>query len=73
MTKSTETEIELLKQHMDNIEQKMDEGFEAVIKRLDGMENKFADKWVEKAVSWFVYTVVGTVVMALLYLVVQKP
>ena len=71
MTKSTETEIEILKVQMENIEKKVDEGFEAVIKRLDGMEDKFADKWVEKAMSWAIYTVMGAVLLALVYLVLK--
>ena len=70
MTKSTETEIEVLKVQMQNIEKKVDEGFEAVIKRLDEMEGKFAGKWVERAMSWAIYTVMGIVLTALIYLVV---
>lgn len=35
-------------------------------------EKKFADKWVENAVSWAGYTIVGVVLLALIYLVVQK-
>jgi len=70
--KSSETEIEVLKIQMQNIEKKVDDGFEAVIKRLDEMENKFAGKWVEKAMSWAIYTIIGTVLVSLLYVVIQK-
>ena len=35
-------------------------------------EKKFASKWVENAVSWAGYTIVGAVLLALIYLVVQK-
>lgn len=38
---------------------------------IKSSENKYANIWVEKAVSWTGYTIAGTVLVALLYLVVK--
>lgn len=65
--KSTETEIEVLKVQMQNIEKKVDEGFEAVIKRLDEMDGKFAPMWVKDAIVWFIRIVMGIVVTGIVY------
>lgn len=39
---------------------------------MNNSEKKFADKWVENVVSWVGYTIVGAVLLALIYVVVQK-
>lgn len=39
---------------------------------ITGTEKKFASKWVETAVSWATYTVIGLVISSLVYLVVKK-
>lgn len=80
---STETQIAVIKTQMENIEKKVEAGFLAQkedTKRLEGMfiefmeksETRFADKWVEKAVSWAGYFIIGTVLTALMALVVTN-
>lgn len=44
---TTEVEVAVLQNQMDNIEKKVDQGFDGINKRLDGLDNKFAGKWVE--------------------------
>lgn len=53
-----------LENQMDNIEKKVDDGFAAVMKRLDEQEKKFASKWVEDALRWFLYALIGAIVIA---------
>jgi len=57
---------------MDNIEKKVDEGFQSVLKRLDGLDEKFASKWVEEWLIWAGRIVVGAVIVALLGLVITN-
>jgi molecular chaperone GrpE (heat shock protein) len=58
-----------------NIMEKLDE----IVERFNNFENKLdkalekkADVWVEKAVSWAGYTVVGSVILALLAIVIKQ-
>ena len=60
--------IAKVEQKVDDIEKKVDAGFAQVLKRLDALDNKFAAKWVEKALTWFIYLVVGAVIIGLLSL-----
>ena len=66
---------------MQNIETKVDEGFKSlkddnarveklILDFMKTSENKFANKWVENAMSYAIYTVMGIVLSALIYLVV---
>lgn len=41
-----------------------------VCKRLDDLENKFAAKWVQNVMTWLAYILGGSVVTALLALVI---
>lgn len=73
------TEIALIKQSMLNLEKKFDsfseDNLEAhkEIKEMveKAMESK-AGKWVEDAIRWFIYLVMGIVLSALIYLVVKN-
>jgi hypothetical protein len=67
--------IALLEQNHRNLMEKIEE----ILIRFDKFEEKLncalakkADIWVEKALSWTAYTVVGAVLLALIYLVVNK-
>lgn len=51
-----------LETQMDNIEKKVDDGFETVLKRLDSLDEKYASKYIERIV-WGVCGVVGTAVV----------
>lgn len=61
-----------LETQMNNIEKKVDEGFENVLKRLDSLDEKYASKWVEVALSRIGWVVILAVVSALLALVIIK-
>lgn len=68
-------QIAVLSTNHCNIMEKLDE----IVDRFNNFENKLdkalekkADVWVEKAVSWAGYTVVGSVILALLALVITK-
>ena len=75
MPESPETRIALLENNQDVIMEKLED----IIKRFDKFEEKLdkalekkADVWVEKALSWLLYTVAGIIVLALMYLVIKK-
>lgn len=68
---------------MENIEKQVEAGFLAqkenterlekmLIEFIEKSETKFSAKWVEKAVSWTGYVVIGTVLAALMALVVTN-
>ena len=46
--------------------------FTKLEEKIDKALEKKADVWVEKAVSWAAYTIIGIVLIALVYLVIQK-
>lgn len=52
-----------LETKMDDIEKKVDNGFAAVMNRLDSLDEKFAAKWVEQAIKWTVVTIIGAVLL----------
>lgn len=67
---------------MQNIEKKVDDGFEVTQDRFDSIENlikdfaqksedRFASKWVEQAVKWVCALVATAVVGAVLSLVIK--
>lgn len=72
-----------LETQMDNIEEKVDAGFKASEQRhadlkkimtdfIEKSEDRFASKWVEKAI-WGVCTIVFTsVIVAILSLIIKK-
>lgn len=74
-----ETEIALLKKGMEDITKKIDEHSKqnasdfAEIKEMikEAMDTK-AGVWVENAMRWFIYTVMGVVVVALIYTIIKK-
>lgn len=59
--KTMSDEISEIKEIVKNFDQKLDKALE-----------KKADVWVEKAISWAIYTVVGIVLSAMVYLVINK-
>jgi DNA helicase IV len=81
--KSTETEIAVLQTQMENIEKKVDDGFKSlkgdneriekiILDFMEKSEKKFADKWVEKAVSWAGYFIIAGVLTALMAVVLSS-
>lgn len=74
--KSSETKFALLEKAqevMSNEISEIKEIVKAFDSKLDNALNKKADKWVQDAMSWFIYTILGAVLLALLYLVIKKP
>lgn len=74
LRESQETRIALLEQHNKNIMDKFEEvfkRFDTLDERLESALNKKADVWVEKAVSWAGYTIIGSVILALLALIIE--
>ena len=74
MKENLETRIALQEQQTKTIMDKLDniiERFEKFEEKLDRALDKKADKWVETAVSWAGYTIVGAVLLALVYLVIK--
>jgi tetrahydromethanopterin S-methyltransferase subunit G len=68
---TNETEIAVLKNHMDNIEKKVDQGFESLHGRLDKLDQKFAGKWVETPLKLIGSLVAVALVGSLLALVIK--
>lgn len=70
-----ETKIAILEANQKNMSDDLSE-IKEIVKafdtKLDKALEKKADIWVEKAISWFSYTVIGVVVLALLNQVVNK-
>ncbi len=71
-----------LKVQVDNIEKKVDEGFKnakednSELKKMitdfiEKSENRFASKWVENAIKWFIGLVMTMVLSAIIYLVIK--
>ena len=76
MTKkeSQETRIALLENNHNTVMDKIDEilhKFEKFEDKLDEALEHKANKWVEDAMRWGLYTVVGAVIVALLALVIK--
>ncbi len=61
-----------LETQMDNIEKKVDDGFYAIIKRLDALDNKYANKWTENVLKSVIYTVGIIIVGAIMVLLLKK-
>lgn len=53
------------RQGLDDIKLAIADGFE----RLD---DKFANKWVEKAMTWFLYSVVGILITSLVTIIIAR-
>jgi hypothetical protein len=73
-----ETEIALLKQSMTNIEKKFDDFCDSnskahleIKEMIEKAMSSKADAWVEDALKWVIYTVMGIVITALVYLVIK--
>ena len=57
---------------MNNIEKKVDQGFEAIMKKFEEMDERYASKLTEKIVYGLVSIILVAVSTALVYLVIQK-
>lgn len=74
-----DTKVAVLQNQMDNIEQKVDEGFTSVKEALETMNKKMDDNFVSKVEFWPVKTIVyagagivlSTVVLSALYLIIK--
>jgi len=51
--------------------QAMLDGFQKLEDKIDEALSRKADVWVEKAVSWFIYLVMGIVLTGVVYLVIS--
>jgi len=70
-----EQKIAVLEANQKNMSQEISEIKEIVKafdEKLDKALEKKADIWVEKAISWFSYTVVGVVLLAIINQVINK-
>lgn len=83
MTETDGLKIVKLQTQMENIEEKVDEGFkdnkktnERIEKKLDDFilasEKKFAGMWVEQGVKWVLTLIIGSIIMATLALTIKK-
>lgn len=73
--KSYETKFALLEKAQEIMSNEISEIKEIVKSfdsKLDKALEKKADIWVEKALSWVIYTILGAVLMALLYTVIKN-
>lgn len=61
-----------LETQMNNIERKVDEGFAAINDKLDKMDSKYANKWVESVLKSIIYTIGVILVGALMILLLKK-
>ena len=60
-----------LETQMINIEKKVDDGFAAIMERLDSMDSKYANKWVENVLKSIIY-VVGTILVGAVMILLLK-
>lgn len=83
MTGSEEVKIMRLQTQMENIEEKVDEGFkdnkktnERIEKKIDDFilasEKKFAGMWVEQGAKWVITLIIGSIIVATLALTIKK-
>ena len=63
--------IAKMEEKLDNLEKKVDDGFENLGKRIDNLPAKFASKWVEKF-CWLLVGGMMTAGIGLLVWLVQK-
>ena len=72
---SQETRLALLEKSQADMSKEISE-IKNIVKsfdeKLDKALEKKADVWVEKAISWAVYTIIGAFLMAILYIVIKK-
>lgn len=73
--KSAETKFALLETKQESMSQDIEE-IKYIVKsfdeKLDKALEKKADYWVERAMTWFIYLVMGAVITALVYLVIKQ-
>ncbi len=83
MTDQDALKIVRLETQMTNIEEKVDSGFDEnkqattrIEKKIDDFiiasEKKFAGIWVEQGAKWVLTLIVGSIIVAMLALVVKK-
>jgi len=65
-------DIEYIKAGHADLKTSVDNGFEALSKKIDCLDEKFASKWVESALVWTMRIVIGAVIVALLSLIIIK-
>ena len=58
-----------LETQMDNIEAKVDELKNIMTDFIEKSDQKFANKWVERALSWGLYTIASVVLLSLMGLI----
>jgi hypothetical protein len=68
VTEDLHTKVELLTRDMQYVKEELSE-IKALLK---GFDEKKANKWVEDAATWLLYIIVGTVLAAVLGLVLIK-
>lgn len=73
-----ETQIQLMKQSMDNIEtnienigKKIDIWFDKIDDRFDKLENKYASKWVEKLIIFIWWVMWAAIIGSFMYLILK--
>ena len=74
MEQSPETRIALLESNHNQLMDKIEEifaRFDKFEEKLDKALEKKADVWVEKAISYVLYTVAGIVIGAMMYLIIK--
>lgn len=74
MSNTDKERILVLEANQKNIMEKIDsiiERFDRFEEKLDCALEKKANKWVENAISWTAYTVIGAVLLAGVYLVIK--
>lgn len=74
METTPETRIALLENNHDMLMDKMEDiitRFDRFEEKLDRALEKKADVWVEKALSWLLYTVAGVIVVSFMYLILK--
>lgn len=70
-----ETKMNNVNDRLDKIDTKIDDRFKSLENKIDKFtsysEERFASKWVENAIRWLMYTIMGVLVTSLLALVVR--
>lgn len=65
-----ETKVDRAVEDISDIKDTVTTEFNALNKKIDGLDKKFAAKWVQNAVGFVIALIVGAVIMALVALVV---
>lgn len=72
MSEKLATQIAVLENEMKNIANKVDEGFKSnseehkeIMKAFETAMEKKAGKWVETAITWFLYTIAALLASAI--------